>query len=102
METFFLFLAFIIVLVGAIFFLTWLNKSVKRTAVQTNKANDYEKSKAKISVFTSIAIGLAIIIGILLNWKKAPPGNELFGVIIIGLGVVAILNGLYKWYCLIR
>jgi uncharacterized iron-regulated membrane protein len=79
-------------------FLIWGKRRIKKKAVESGKIEEFEKKKKKNAAFLYPLTGLALVGIVIFKWQSLPSGNEPIALFYLGLGIVSILFGLYKWF----
>jgi uncharacterized membrane protein len=76
----------------------WLKRRTKGSA----NRQTLETSRARSSAITSLVLGGAFVVAMLLTWRSIPSGNEVFALGFIAFGLAGILHGAFKLYRLRR
>jgi uncharacterized membrane protein len=80
----------------------WLRRRTKQTLLESANRQTLERSRARSAAITTLVMGAAFVVAMLLNWRRVPAGNEVVALAFIAFGLAGILYGAFRLYGLRR
>jgi uncharacterized membrane protein len=76
----------------------WFKRRTKQTIAESDQQTQrtFEARSIRLSAISSLVMGAALVVAMLVSWRTVPAGNEPFAVGFLAFGFAAILYGVYK------